>query len=87
MQDPHPPDRQNLLQRAAGPYILVSGDPEVSWRLADVMAGQGKVTEAEAHMLAAHRGYERLLERHLLAFADHGAEFFAGSGNDALRAL
>jgi len=28
-----------------------------------------------------------LLEQHLLAFADHGAEFYAGSGNDAARAL
>src|SRR4029077_16614569 len=27
------------------------------------------------------------LERHLLAFADHGAEFYAGSGGDLRRAL
>src|SRR5262249_54428483 len=30
---------------------------------------------------------DALLERHLLAFADHGAEFYAGSGNDCRRAL
>ena len=66
---------------------LASGDPEVCWRLADVMAAQGKSADAEAHMVAAHRGFERLLERHLLAFADHGAEFYAGSGNDVPRAL
>jgi hypothetical protein len=28
-----------------------------------------------------------LLEKHLLAFADHAAEFYAGSGNDSKRAL
>ena len=38
-------------------------------------------------MDAARRGFERLLEKHLLAFADHGAEFYAGSGNDPARAL
>ena len=32
-------------------------------------------------------GFEALLEKHPLAFADHGAEFYAGSGNDARRAL
>jgi hypothetical protein len=38
-------------------------------------------------MQAAHSGFELLLTRHRLAFADHGAEFFAGSGNDCSRAL
>jgi len=31
--------------------------------------------------------FDELLERHLLAFADHAAEFYAGSGNDRRRAL
>jgi hypothetical protein len=38
-------------------------------------------------MQAAQFGFEALLERHLLAFADHGAEFYAGSGNSWSRAL
>jgi hypothetical protein len=38
-------------------------------------------------MQAAHCGFEILLEKHLLAFADHGAEFYAGSGNNLCRAL
>jgi tetratricopeptide (TPR) repeat protein len=63
------------------------GDPEVRWRLADVMALQGKTSAAEAHMQAARSGFELLLTRHRLAFADHGAEFFAGRGNDCGRAL
>jgi tetratricopeptide (TPR) repeat protein len=64
-----------------------SGDPEVRWRLADVLVSQKRYAEAEAHMQAAQCGFESLLERHLLAFADHGAEFYAGSGNDRRRAL
>jgi hypothetical protein len=32
-------------------------------------------------------GFEALLDKHPLAFADHAAEFYAGSGNDCRRAL
>ena len=67
--------------------VTASGDPEVDWRLADVLAAQGRPEESEAHMTAARSGFECLLERHLLAFADHGAEFYAGSGGDLRRAL
>lgn len=67
--------------------VLACGDPEVRWRLADAMSAQGKSADAEAHMWAARSGFESLLARHLLAFADHGAEFYAGSGDDRGRAL
>ncbi|WP_426406864.1 hypothetical protein [Bradyrhizobium ganzhouense] len=67
--------------------IVTVGDPEVDWRLADVLAAQGKFEESEARMSMARSGFDSLLERHLLAFADHGAEFYAGSGNDCRRAL
>jgi hypothetical protein len=67
--------------------VLAIGDPEVNWRLADVLAAQGKTEDAEAQMIIARSGFESLLERHPLAFADHGAEFFAGSGNDYPKAL
>ena len=66
---------------------LASGDPEVSWRLADVLHGEGSVDEAASQLEAARSRFEALLDKHLLAFADHGAEFYIGSGNDALRAL
>jgi len=69
-----------------GPAI-VSGDPEAAWRLADVLLVAGRAVEAEQHMEAARTGFESLLDKHLLAFADHGAEFYAGSGGDLLRAL
>lgn len=73
-------DAESVLMPA-----LSSGDPEVYWRLADIMAVQGKDTDAQ--MQAARSGFESVLERHPLAFADHGAEFYAGSGNDCRRAL
>jgi len=66
---------------------LSSDDPEVRWRLADVLVAQGRFEEAEAQLEAARFGFDELLERHLLAFADHAAEFYAGSGNDWRRAL
>jgi tetratricopeptide (TPR) repeat protein len=66
---------------------VASGDPEVRWRLGEAMAAQGKVSEAEAQLAEARSGFERLLEKHLLAFADHGAEFYAAGGNDIHKAL
>jgi tetratricopeptide (TPR) repeat protein len=75
-------DAKALLRPA-----LPSCDPEVRWRLADVLIAQGRFEEAETELHAARCGFEALLERHLLAFADHAAEFYAGSGNDCRRAL
>src|SRR6516164_1729160 len=66
---------------------LSSRDPEVRWRLADVLIAQGRLAEAETQLEAARFGYEELLGKHLLAFADHAAEFYAGSGNNRRRAL
>src|SRR5215475_9313934 len=75
-------EAEELLRR-----VMEIGDPEVDWRLADVLADQEKFEESEERMEAAHSGFESLLERHLLAFADHGAEFYAGSGGALPRAL
>jgi tetratricopeptide (TPR) repeat protein len=66
---------------------LESGDPEVSWRLADVAHAAGDAREATLHLAAARSGFEALLAKHPLAFADHGAEFYLGSGGDPARAL
>jgi tetratricopeptide (TPR) repeat protein len=66
---------------------IPSGDPEVHWRLADVLVKMEKFADAEVQMLSARSGFEALLEKHLLAFADHGAEFYSGSGNDDRRAF
>lgn len=66
---------------------LASGDPEVYWRLADVMVAMERFADAEGQMQAARSGFEVLLGKHLLAFADHGAEFYFGSGNNAVKAF
>lgn len=66
---------------------LESGDPEVSWRLADIAHAAGNHREAALHLASARSGFELLLAKHPLAFADHGAEFYAGSGNDPGRAI
>jgi len=66
---------------------LSSRDPEVRWRLVDALSGEARFEEAETQLDAARSGFEALLERYLLAFADHAAEFYAGSGNDCPRAL
>jgi tetratricopeptide (TPR) repeat protein len=67
--------------------VLASCDPEVRWRLADALIAQERLDEAETMLMAARSGFEELLGRHLLAFADHAAEFYASSGNDPGRAL
>jgi tetratricopeptide (TPR) repeat protein len=77
-----PSDAEALLVPA-----LSSPDPEVRWRLADVLTAQGRFEEGERQLEAARFGFDQLLDKHLLAFADHGAEFYAGSGNDRQRAL
>jgi tetratricopeptide (TPR) repeat protein len=66
---------------------LASRDPEVRWRLADVLIARERFEEAKTQLDATRIGYEELLGRHPLAFADHAAEFYAGSGNDRGRAL
>jgi tetratricopeptide (TPR) repeat protein len=67
--------------------LLSSHDPEVPWRLAEALLAQGRPEEAELHLNAARRGFGELVRRHPLAFADHAAEFYAGSGGDCARAL
>jgi hypothetical protein len=75
-------DAQALLLPA-----LSSRDPEVRWRLADILIAQGRFEEGERQLDAARSGFEDLLGRYLLAFADHAAEFYADSGDDCRRAL
>ena len=67
--------------------VLATRDPEVQWRLGEVLLAQGRIDEANARLDAARFTFEELLGKHLLAFADHAAEFYAASGNDCRRAL
>lgn len=67
--------------------VISSGDPEVNWRLADVLTASGRTAEAETQLAAARNGFEAVLAKYLLAFADHGSEFYSSGGNDPRRAL
>jgi hypothetical protein len=67
--------------------VASSGDPEVNWRLSEVLRALRQPEEAEAQMQAAHSGFKALLDKYPLAFADHGAEFYSSSGNDRARAF
>jgi lipopolysaccharide biosynthesis regulator YciM len=75
-------DAKSLLVPA-----LSSGDPEVNWRLGDTLIAMGRTDEGKEHLETARNGFEALLQQHLLAFADHGAEFYSGSGNNPDRAF
>jgi tetratricopeptide (TPR) repeat protein len=66
---------------------IPSGDPEVHWRLADVLVAMRRTAEAEDQLEVARSGFEALLSKHLLAFADHGAEFYSSSGENPKRAF
>lgn len=67
--------------------VLSCGDPEVRWRLAGVLTAQKRWDEAETQLEAARLGFDGLIARYPLAFADHAAEFYADSGKDPHRAL
>ena len=67
--------------------VQESGDPEVKWRLAEVLSTRGRAGEAERQLDAAREVFEALLAKHELAFADHAAEFYLSAGDDAGRAF
>ena len=66
--------------------VLESSDPEVKWRLAEVLTAGGRGADAARMCEAARNAFEELLARHELAFADHAAEFYLSAGADPARA-
>ena len=50
-------------------------------------ARKATTTTAATHLAAARAGFETLLAKHPLAFADHAAEFYRGTGGDSRRAF
>jgi hypothetical protein len=75
-------DAGNLLRP-----VTASGDPEVYWRLAEVAEAAANTEDAETFMEAARSGFEILLAKHPLAFADHATEFYLAGGADPARAF
>ena len=64
-----------------------TGDPEALACSAKLLRTLGRLDEAAVHKHAAKCGVDELLERHQLAFADHGAAFYSDIGDDPGRAL
>jgi tetratricopeptide (TPR) repeat protein len=63
-------------------------DPEPFGVLAELLLERDPHDGSAAALIErARQGYDTLLARHRTAFLDHGAEFFAGPGNDRARAL
>ena len=67
--------------------IKHSEDPEVSWRLAQTYARQGKLGEAAQQLVRTSQTFDSLLLRHELAFADHAVAFYLAEGQEPQRAL
>ena len=67
--------------------IQDSEDSEVSWRLAQLYEQKGEVHEASHHLARTHRSFERALDRHELAFADHAVGFYLEEGDNPEKAL
>jgi len=72
----------NLLSEVAGQ----TEDPEPSGFLGELLF-EISPDKAKDLVTEANEKYDDLLSKHRAAFADHGAEFFAGPGNDAQRGL
>jgi tetratricopeptide (TPR) repeat protein len=78
--------RANDAEELLYPVVSI-GDPEVFWRLADLLFAMRRFGDAEVYMGAARSGFEFLLRKHLLAFADHAAEFYLSGDCDVQRAF
>ncbi len=67
---------------------LDSGDPEVSWRMADVARASGNAREAALHLDVARARFEAARFRASAGIrGSRGREFYSGSGDDRARAL
>jgi len=75
---------EGLVGTASDPRVQ---DPEPLGLLGEILEVEGRGAESRAYVEAARAMYEDLLSRHPEAFADHGAEFFAGPGADPARAV
>lgn len=61
---------------------IESTDPEVSWRLSEIYTIKNRPELAEQYLNFANAMFLSLLDKHPLAFADHGAEFYSSSGKN-----
>jgi tetratricopeptide (TPR) repeat protein len=66
--------------------VDTTADPEPASRLAEYLS-DADPERAARYKKQAHVGYQKLLTRYPLAFADHATEFYLGAGDDPNRAL
>ncbi len=69
------------------PLARTADDPDPAAQLARIYSQMGRTGPAAQWRAVAARRYEELLARYPEAYADHGAEFFLGTGGHAKRAL
>lgn len=67
--------------------IAKGQDPEPAGRLAEFLAAAGESKQSVPYREMASHGWEALLDRYPLAFADHAAEFWLGAGENPELAL
>ena len=67
--------------------IAESQDPEPAGRLAEFLAAAGETKQSLGYKEMALHGWQLLLDRYPLTFADHAAEFWLGAGEDPELAL
>lgn len=66
--------------------VALTDEPEALALLGELRVRTGDSLGGRSQLFQARRLFESLLTRHPLAFADHAAKFYLGSGNDAERA-
>lgn len=66
--------------------VKTADDPEPFGLLGELYVAAGRKEEGRAMIAEAKARYDELLAKYPLAFADHGAEFFLGPGEDPTRA-
>jgi tetratricopeptide (TPR) repeat protein len=69
------------------PFAALCDDPDYAAQLARILDEAGLLEDAQPWRAAAAARYDTLLELHLWAFADHGAEFWLWRDADPERAL
>ena len=67
--------------------IAEGQDPEPAGRLAEFLASAGKSKQSLVYKEMALHGWQLLLDRYPLTFADHAAEFWLGAGENPELAL
>ena len=78
-------DAESAIERLDR-VVASSNDPEALALLGELQVKSGDAVHGREEISLAQQGYESLLARYPLGFADHGADFYLGPGADPERA-